>query len=264
MTLGRWFPYPRENARARCRLFCFPHAAGNALSFMDWHRRVPAAIEVCPVELPGRGARIDEPTFQQMDALAETLCEVLRPLLDRPFALFGHSMGAYIAFELARRLGAAHGQTAAHLFVSGAAAPDRTPRRPPLHSLPEQDLIRALNALGGTPASVLARDELVAALLPTIRADLMLAETYIAPRSPPLPCSITAFGGANDAIDRRALQAWSNFTEGAFRLHMLPGNHFFVARAGAAVVEEIIRDLHPSARVGAPQRTGYDNGRMVE
>jgi medium-chain acyl-[acyl-carrier-protein] hydrolase len=224
---------------------------------------MPAAIEVCPVELPGRGARIDEPAFGQMDALAETLCGVLQPLLDLPFALFGHSMGAYVAYELGRRLTAAHGQPAAHLFVSGAAAPDRAPRRPPLHSLPEPDLIRALHALGGTPASVLAREELVAALLPTIRADLMLAETYVAPRSARLPCSITAFGGASDAIDRRSLQAWSSFTENAFRLHMFAGDHFFVARVGAAVVEEIIRDLHPPARVG-PQRTGYDDGRMVE
>ena len=264
MTLGRWFPYRRENAEVRCRLFCFPHAAGNALFFTDWQRRVPAAVEVCPVELPGRGARIDEPAFRQMDALAETLCEVLQPLLDVPFALFGHSMGAYVACELARQLDAAHGQTAAHLFVSGAAAPDRTPRSPPLHSLPERDLIRALNELGGTPAPVLARDELVAAMLPTIRADLMLAETYVAPRSTRLPCSITAFGGASDAIDRRSLQAWSNFTEGAFRLHMFPGNHFFVGQVGSAVVAEIIRDLHPSARGGGSQRTGYDNGRIVE
>jgi len=211
------------------------------------------------VELPGRGARIDEPAFRQMDALADTLCDVLQPLLDLPFAFFGHSMGAYVAYALARQLTDARGQTATHLFVSGAAAPDRAPRHPPLHSLPERDLIGALNALGGTPASVLARDELVAALLPTIRADLMLAETYVAPRSARLPCAITAFGGTSDAIDRRLLQAWSNFTADAFRLHMFPGDHFFVARMGAAVVEEIIRDLHPptadltsAGRVGVP------------
>ena len=148
MTLGRWFPYRRESAQARCRLFCFPHAAGNALFFVDWQRRVPAAIEVCPVELPGRGARIDEPAFRQMDALADTLCDVLQPLLDLPFAFFGHSMGAYVAYALARQLTDARGQTATHLFVSGAAAPDRAPRHPPLHSLPERDLIGALNALG--------------------------------------------------------------------------------------------------------------------
>jgi medium-chain acyl-[acyl-carrier-protein] hydrolase len=171
-------------------------------------------------------------------------------------------MGAYIAHALARRLSAAGGPT--HLFVSGAAAPNRTPRNPPLHSLPDPELVGALTAFGGTPPAILARDELLTALLPTLRADLMLAETYAAARSKPVPCPITAFGGASDTIDRRALQDWSAFTASAFRLRIFPGDHFYLAGAGSALADEIACDLHPSGLRARPQRTGSQDGWMCE
>jgi medium-chain acyl-[acyl-carrier-protein] hydrolase len=223
---------------------------------------MPAAIDLCPVELPGRGARIDEAPFRRMDSLVDAVCDGLAPLLDIPFALFGHSMGAYVAYALARRLGPARGPT--HLFVSGAAAPNRAPRHPPLHSRPDHELVGALTALGGTPPAVLARDELVAALLPTLRADLMVAETFAAPRSAGLSCPITAFAGASDTIDRRALHGWSAFTAGAFRLRIFPGDHFYVSTAEAELADEIASDLHLAARRPAAQRTGSHDGCMFE
>jgi medium-chain acyl-[acyl-carrier-protein] hydrolase len=264
VTLDRWLPYRSENAVARCRLFCFPHAAGNSLLFRPWHRLLPDGIDLCPVELPGRGTRIDEAPFRRMDSLIDALCDVLAPLFGLPFALFGHSMGAYIAHALARRLSAAGAPAAAHLFVSGVAAPDRTPRSPPLHSLPDRDLIGVLDRFGGTPAAILACDELLTALLPTLRADLTLAETYTAARSEPLSCPITAFGGAADAIDRRALQGWSGFTARAFRLRVFPGDHFYLAGAGSELVDEIACDLDLSGLLARPQRTGSRDGRMFE
>jgi medium-chain acyl-[acyl-carrier-protein] hydrolase len=263
VSLDRWLPYRNENVLSRCRLFCFPHAAGNSLVFRPWHRLLDG-IDLCPVELPGRGARIDEAPFRRMDSLVDALCEVLPPLLKIPFALFGHSMGAYIAHALALRLGAAGGPAPMHLFVSGAAAPDRTPRNPPLHSLPDRELVGALTRFGGTPAAVLARDELVTALLPTLRADLTLAETYSAARSQPVSCSITAFGGSGDTIDRRALQGWSTFTDGAFRLRIFPGDHFYLAAAGSALADEIACDLHPPGLRTRPQRTDSQDGWMCE
>ena len=248
MTLARWIPYREENGPARCRLFCFPHAAGNALFFRPWQPLMPAGIELCPVELPGRGARIDEAPFGRMDTLVEDLCDALAPLLGIPFALFGHSMGAYVAYALARRLEAARGPAAMHLFVSGAAAPSRTPRNPPLHSLPDDELVGALGEFGGTPPAVLAREELLTALLPTLRADLTLAETYRL-QAGRVACPITAFGGSTDRIDRRALKGWSAFTDGAFRLRVFAGGHFYLSQAGTALADEIACDLHPSARL---------------
>jgi len=264
VTLGRWFPYRKESALARCRLVCFPHAGGNALCFRPWHRLLPDGIDLCPVELPGRGARIDEAPLRRMDCLVDALCEDLTPLLGIPFALFGHSMGAYVAYALARRLSEAGGPAAMHLFVSCAAAPDRTPRNPPLHSLPDHELVGALTRFGGTPPAVLARAELVTALLPTLRADLMLAETYTAARSELVSCPITAFGGSSDTIDRHALHGWSAFTEGTFRLRMFSGDHFYLSDAANEVTDEIAFDLHPSARLATSQRTGYQDGRMFE
>jgi medium-chain acyl-[acyl-carrier-protein] hydrolase len=264
VTLGRWLPYRNENAAARCRLFCFPHAAGNALFFRPWQRLMPDGIDLCPVELPGRGARIDEAPFRRMDGLVDSLCEVLQPLLGLPFALFGHSMGAYIAYELARRLSATGRPAAIHLFVSGAAAPNRTPRDPPLHSLPDHELVGALTGFGGTPPAILARDELLAALLPTLRADLMLAETYMAPPSGLVSCPITAFGGSSDTIDRRALHRWSAFTAEPFRLRMFAGDHFYLSGAGSELADEIACDLHPEGLSTSPQRTGYQDGWMCE
>jgi len=211
---------------------------------------MPDGIDLCPVELPGRGARVDEEPFRRMDALVETLSGALEPLLGIPFALFGHSMGAYVAHAFARRLEAARGPSAMHLFVLGAAAPNRTPRNPPLHSLPDHELVDALSEFGGTPPAVLAREELVTALLPTLRADLTLAETYRL-QSGRVACPITAFGGSGDTIGRGALRGWSAFTAGGFRLHIFAGGHFYLSQAGAALADEIACDLRPSVRLPA-------------
>jgi medium-chain acyl-[acyl-carrier-protein] hydrolase len=151
-----------------------------------------------------------------------------------------------------------------HLFVSGAAAPDRTPRNPPLHSLPDRELVGALTRFGGTPPAILARGELLAALMPILRADLTLAETYTAARSQPVSCPITAFGGSSDTIDRRALLGWSAFTAGAFRLRIFPGDHFYLSAAGSELVDEIACDLDPSGLRTRPQRTGSQDGWMCE
>jgi surfactin synthase thioesterase subunit len=217
---------------------------------------MPADIDVCPVELPGRGARTPEQPFRRMDQLVETLCDVFEPLLTVPFVFFGHSMGAYIAFELARRLRAADGSAAMHLFVSGAAAPNRPGRRPPMHAMPDQRLVAALGELGGTPPTVMARQELVAALLPTLRADLQLVETYRAPRASRVPCPITAFGGADDRIERRSLEMWSSFSEESFRLRIFPGGHFYLSNASTALATEIVRALGTSIRPATSQATG--------
>jgi medium-chain acyl-[acyl-carrier-protein] hydrolase len=256
VTLDRWFPARRESAAVRCRLFCFPHAGGNALFFRPWQRLMPSDIDVCPVELPGRGARIPERPFRRMDQLVDTLCDVFGPVLTAPFAFFGHSMGAYIAFELARRLRSADGSPAMHLFVSGTQAPGRAARRSVMHAMPDDHLIAALTEFGGTPPAVMARHELVTALLPTMRADLELAETYRAPGSSRVPCPITAFGGADDKIDRHSVEMWSSFTEGRFRAKIFSGGHFYLSNASNALADEIVRDLGVSTRLATSQATG--------
>jgi surfactin synthase thioesterase subunit len=130
--------------------------------------------------------------------------------------------------------------------------------------LSDRELVGALTEFGGTPAAVLDRDELLTALLPTLRADLMLAETYTAARADRVACPVTAFGGSGDTIDRRALRGWSGFTEGAFRLRIFPGDHFYLSGAGSELADEIACDLHSSGLLTRPQRTGCQDGRMFE
>ena len=244
VTLDRWVPYRNDNRAVRCRLFCLPHAGGAATFYLPWRHLLPPAIDVCPLELPGHGARIDEPPFRQMSALVEALCHVLRPLLTVPFSLFGHSIGACLAYETARRLRSADGERTAHLFVSGRPAPYRPPCDAPLRALCDDDLLVALRQFGGIPPAVMARNELMTALLPAIRADLEMVEKYKADPGECIPCPITAFGGANDhSVDVSSLEAWRRFTSGSFRVRVFPGGHFYFSVAREALGEDILRDL---------------------
>lgn len=247
MTLDGWVPSPThprngDPSAVRLRLFCLPHAGGSSLLYRPWRPLFPAWIDLCPIELPGRGARLAEPAFTRMAPLVDALAQALEPLLAVPFAFFGHSMGAAIAHEMTLRLRRPAGP--AHLFVSARPAPDPAYEPRALHRLPDADLLAALGRLGGTPAEVLARTDLMAALLPGIRADLELIESYVPPTGDRVTCPITALGGADDRmIDRRSLEAWSGVTSAAFRLRLFPGGHFYLAESAGPVVSEVLRDL---------------------
>lgn len=249
MTLDKWVPYRSDSSAVRCRLFCFPHAGGAATFYRPWRHLLPPVIDVCPLELPGHGARIDEPPFRQIHALVAALCRVLKPLLTVPFSLFGHSIGACLAYESALRLRSADGRRSAHLFVSGRPAPYRATRDPSLRKLCDHDLLVALNRFGGIPPAVMARSELMTALLPAIRADLEMVENYKADAEKCITCPITAFGGEDDhSVDVHSLDAWRRLTSGLFRLRVFPGGHFYFLVAGEALGEDIFHDL--TAAVG--------------
>jgi medium-chain acyl-[acyl-carrier-protein] hydrolase len=255
-VLDKWVPYRSESATVQLRIIGFPHAAGNALFYRSWRKQMPCDIDFCPVELPGHGQRIDETPFTHLDALAATLQVVLEPLLTVPFAFFGHSTGACIAFEAARVLRVADGRSAMHLFVSGRPAPGRAIGNRSIHSLSDQDLVAALIRYGGTPAVVMERTELVAAVLPTLRADLALAEGHRPAAEARVACPITVFGGADDTIEGASLQAWSDFTAATFRVRMFPGGHFYLSDAGEALVDEIVKEVRRPETLLAPRPAG--------
>jgi medium-chain acyl-[acyl-carrier-protein] hydrolase len=168
-VLDKWVPYRSESATVQLRVIGLPHAAGNALFYRSWRKHMPHDIDFCPVELPGHGQRMDEMPLTNWERLAAALQVVLEPLLTVPFAFFGHSTGACIAFEAARVLRAADGRAAMHLFVSGRPTPGLVVGDHPVHSLSDQDLVAALIRYGGTPAVVMDRGELMAAILPALR-----------------------------------------------------------------------------------------------
>lgn len=240
-----WLPHYKPHPEAKLRLFCFAHSGAGASTFFPWMSQLPSTFEICPVQLPGREMRLAEPPFRRIKPLIETLGPILCPFLDRPFAFFGHSMGALICFELARYLRRQYGLTPAHLIVSGHRAPQVPDADSPFHTLPEPDFIEKLRDLNGTSAEVLADPELLSLLLPTLRADFELCETYAYQSEAPLECPITAFNGLQDKnVSREEANAWSEQTKATFKLRMFPGDHFYLKTHQPLVLRMLTQELH--------------------
>lgn len=239
-----WLVGQELDPHAGLRLLCLPYAGGAAAVYRRWHDIAPSHIEVCPVELPGRGRRMAEAPFVRLAPLVRTLATSIDPLLDRPFAIFGHSMGGLVAFELARALRALGKPQPAHLFISAATAPGEPTALPPLRGAPDAEVKRELRALDGTPRELLDNDDLMSVMLPVVRADFSVLETYEYRDEPPLPVPLTVFGGAADpVVSPPALNRWRGQSARGCRLQLFPGGHFFLHAAATGVVGAIVRAL---------------------
>jgi surfactin synthase thioesterase subunit/NAD(P)-dependent dehydrogenase (short-subunit alcohol dehydrogenase family)/acyl carrier protein len=242
-SLDRWIVHRQPQPDARLRLFCFHFLGGGASAFGDWQESLGEEIEVCPVQLPGREERLQEPPLEDMRSLVAVLERELSPLLDRPLALYGHSMGALIAFALARQL-RRRNRSPVHLFVGGYFAP-HVPSpfvtRQDLHAV---DLNSAVQRMLDAPQAVLENEEFMQALLPTVQADSRLVGSYAHGDEPPLACPITAFGGLRDEeVSPDDLAQWGQHTSNEFRLEMLPGKHLFLFSDREALLAIIRRAL---------------------
>jgi medium-chain acyl-[acyl-carrier-protein] hydrolase len=252
MSVDSWVRSNRPRDEVRLRLFCLPYAGGGASVFRTWSSDLPRDINVCPVQLPGRESLLGSPPLDQMPLLVDALAREIRPYLDVPFALFGHSMGALVSFELARRLRNEIRQGPVRLFVSGHRAPQLPDRRAPIHDLPEDRFIDALARLNGTPGEVLRNVELRQMMIPVLRADFAVCETYQYLDEEPLDCPIEAFGGLeDDEVRQDEIGAWSEQTLNSFSLRMFPGDHFFVHSSRMQIIEAVAQGL----RSMPPQRT---------
>jgi medium-chain acyl-[acyl-carrier-protein] hydrolase len=240
-----WVTCPKPNPQADLRLFCFPYAGGSSLIFRTWASSLPGNVEVCPVELPGRGTQMKSPPFNRIKPLVSALASILLPYLDKPFAFFGHSMGGLLSFELTRQLYIKYNLSPVHLFVSANRAAQVPSTKPPIHALPETEFKEELRRLNGTPASVLENQELMQLLTPILRADFAILETYVYTKQPPLECPITAFGGLQDEeVSLQELEAWQEQTKASFKLQMFSGDHFFIHSDQAQVLETLAKNLH--------------------
>lgn len=241
---SRWIICPKPNPQASLRLFCFPYAGGGAYTYRNWAENLPSQIEVCPVQLPGRGNRLREAAFTRMVPLVRAIAQEMVSMLDKPFAFFGHSMGAAISFELARVLRREHLKQPSHLFVSGRIAPQIPKQDKQTYDLPEQEFIDELRRLNGTPKEVLEHPELMQMMTPLLRADFETIQTYTYEAEPPLDCPISAMGGLQDTdVPREDLDAWREQTTGPFSLRMFPGNHFFINTDQPLVLQAIAREF---------------------
>jgi medium-chain acyl-[acyl-carrier-protein] hydrolase len=238
---------PRENARVR--VFCFPYAGADTSVFGRWAREAQGDLEICAVELPGRGRRTSDPVPATLDDVVNETASGLAPLLDRPFALFGYSLGALIGFELVRALRKSGLPAPVHLFVAAREAPSTplTASRP-RHDLPQPALLEGLRTFYGRGIDpvILAEPDLMAMFVPRIRADLRLLESYRYRPDAPIDCPITVLVGGNDpSVKVPNLQDWHRETSASCQVRTFPGRlHFFLAEEHAAIkalVEETLR-----------------------
>ncbi|MFG2608496.1 thioesterase II family protein [Streptomyces sp. NPDC048514] len=250
LWLRRFHPRPD----ARVRLICFPHAGGSASFFFPMSQEMSSGIEVMAVQYPGRQDRHTEQPVASVQALAREVFSVLRHWTDLPLALFGHSMGASVAFEVARLLEQEAGIEPAALFASGRNAPSQ-PRSNDIHRLDDDGIVAELQRLSGTDARILGDMELLRLALPAIRSDYKAAETYRYQPGPPLGCPVVGLGGDSDIrVAVEDLAAWSDHTTGTFELQVFPGGHFYLGDQKAAVVNTV-SDFLLSVRTTGPSNS---------
>jgi medium-chain acyl-[acyl-carrier-protein] hydrolase len=253
-----WFSVPRPGPPARARLFCIPYAGSGASCYHAWSRALAGeSIEVRSVQLPGRENRLREAPFFSMSPLIAALADHVEPLLDRPYGFFGHSMGALVAFELARELRRRGHAGPAFLCASGATAPQVPREDEPLHGLPDDELVRQVaERYQGIPQQVLENQELLELVVPALRADLSIIETYEFSDGACLPCGISAFAGQDDRhVTPEKLAPWGELTGGLFTSRQFAGDHFFLHDHRDELIDAILLEfrrmgllIHPGVR----------------
>ncbi len=248
-TKPAWLVRAKKVSNPSLRLFCFAHAGGSAAVYHQWHKQLPSNLEVCAVQLPGRGQRISEPAIDQLPALVEAICDGIEAQLDTPFAFFGHSMGGTIAYELIRCLRRRGLPQPCHLLVSGCRAPQFLLGREPIHDLPKTDFLDKLRELNGTPKEALANAELMDMMEPILRADFKIVETRKYHEEVPLTMPVSVFGGKQDnRVSLDHLQSWQQHTSATFWLQLFEGDHFYYVQENKALLRQIADLLYLGSR----------------
>lgn len=238
-----WLVCNQPKPSAKIRLYCFPYAGAGSMIFRTWTESLPDWIELWAILLPGREGRFREKPFTSMQEIINNLGKILVNTLEQPFAFFGHSMGSWIAFELARYLRKTSNLSPTNLFVSARLAP-HLPIPYDFCNLKDEDLIESVKSFQGVPQETLKKPHLIKILLPILRADFSVCETYKYVEELPLECPISIFGGQHDhTIKYEWLKAWSQHTTKNFRIEMFHGDHFFLRTSHVELLNSIISDL---------------------
>lgn len=246
ITSNPWVIRSTSRFETDVRLFCFPFAGGSASVFRLWNKQMPASIDVCQIQYPGHGTRMGEEPITSLPTMVRTAADAILPLCDKPFVLFGHSMGALIAYELALYMQNVKGIQPIGLIVAGRNPPDAVSPIPPIHQLPEPEFRAGLLEYGGTPEEVLANEELMGLVSPMLRADFALCETYeYCPDLGIVSCPLTAIGGLEDEmVPVENIMDWRRFTTADFAYEMLPGGHFFLNSHSSELINSIYKQIN--------------------
>src|SRR5258706_7588744 len=243
---SRWLLRFNENRDNRARLFVFAPAGGSASTFRRWTQYLPPQIEVCAVQLPGRETRLRETPLQQLTTLLDSLIPALVPVLDQPFAIFGHSLGALIAFEFTRHLIAENAPLPVALFVSGYHAPQLPTRQRVLHQLPDSEFLAAVIEMGGIPLEIQRSQDFLNYLLPILRADMTVFETYNYKAGEKLPVPIHALSGDQDKrVSTDELDAWKLQTSSHFEKRLFDGGHLYIRSSETELIRYILSKVQP-------------------
>lgn len=232
------------------RLFLFPYAGGGPAVFGKWIMELPENIEGIITHYPGRGSRHKEPPINDIFRLAEQLSQSIQSFFDKPFAFFGHSLGALIAFELTRQLHRQGLRQPEILFVSACGAPQIPDPHPPMSALPDAQFLETLERMGGVDSELLRQPEILQLLMPMIRADFEAIESYhYDPNVPPVRCPIMAFGGLADGrVSPEQLEGWAAHSRSYFKSQYFPGDHFFINPYRRAIIESLSMEIGALAR----------------
>ncbi|MGW5413833.1 thioesterase II family protein [Actinomadura geliboluensis] len=242
-----WFRCAETRPWASMRLFCLPHAGGSAVFYRPWAKEISPAVEVHAVQYPGRADRMGDALVTDAHQLARLIAGAMAPLMDRPAALFGHSMGAVLAYEVARLL-QERGSAPVHLFASGTRPPDDRGGDRRVSGLDDDGVVAEMVELGGTDAEALREPELRELVLPYVRNDFALIEDYAHRAGTRLTVPITAIVGDADAhVSPEQARGWARATDGRFALKVLPGGHFYLADQQSEVIAEVLRTLEVPA-----------------
>lgn len=245
---SRWLPLHAFPDRGGLPLFCLPHAGGGASAYRAWLGKVPG-VDVLPVQPPGREARLRDAPHERMDSLVAELASVLAEATgSRPYAVYGHSLGALVAFETLREIRRRGGEEPVRLFVSGCVAPQCTyDDGPPVVGMSEPEVVQMLRQLGGTPDWLLADREVLRMILPAVRADFSVKETYSYVAEPPLDVPVTVLASTADARAPLEYQKrWRELTSADFTMHTLTGGHFAVFERSDLTLGHVAADLRSS------------------